>query len=156
MQLRLTQADSGRLDELEPLVAAYHAFEEIPSDQATRRAALCQLLGDSSLGAIWLVYADDELAGYIALCRGFSIEFSGFDAFIDEFFLLPEFRGRGIGGRVLEQIGDEARRLDINALHLEVARDNDAARRLYRGAGFEARDKYVLMSRTLAGEGGGR
>jgi ribosomal protein S18 acetylase RimI-like enzyme len=153
MQVRLRQADTDRLEELEPLVAAYHEFEAIPSDQATRRAALCQLLGDSRLGAIWLVYEDDELAGYIALCRGFSIEFSGFDAFIDEFFLLPEFRGRGIGKRVLEEISEEAQRLDINALHLEVARDNAPARRLYRGAGFEAREKYVLMSRMLAGKG---
>jgi len=152
MQLRLLQADNSRLDELEPLVAAYHDFESIRSSAPTRRAALRQLLGDNRLGAVWLVYADDELAGYIALCRGFSIEFNGFDAFIDEFFLLPEFRGRGIGKRVLEEIGDEARRLDINALHLEVARDNAPARRLYSGAGFKAREKYVLMSRALGGE----
>ena len=35
MQLRLLQADTSRLDELEPLVAAYHDFEAIPSSAKT-------------------------------------------------------------------------------------------------------------------------
>jgi ribosomal protein S18 acetylase RimI-like enzyme len=86
------------------------------------------------------------------LCRGFSIEFNGFDAFIDEFFLLAEFRGRGIGRFVLEEIKSRARSLDINALHLEVARNNERARRLYRALGFEARDKYLLMSAKTGGK----
>jgi GNAT superfamily N-acetyltransferase len=151
MQVRLRQADKRDLDALQPLVAAYHEFEAIPSSAAARSAALRQLLGDTRLGAIWLVYADARLAGYIALCRGFSIEFSGFDAFIDEFFLLPGFRGQGVGKRVLELVADAARGLDINALHLEVARDNAAARRLYAGAGFEPREKYLLMSLAIGG-----
>jgi ribosomal protein S18 acetylase RimI-like enzyme len=132
-----------------PLVRAYHQFEEIDSTESGRESAVGRLLGDASLGGIWLIHSDATLCGYIALCRGFSIEFNGFDAFVDEFYLLPEFRGRGIGGRVLGEIKSRARELDINALHLEVARDNEPARRLYRAAGFEARDRYLLMSATL-------
>lgn len=156
MQIELRQAHTRHLDELEPLVAAYHAFEGIPSDRETRSAALSQLLEDGRLGTVWRVCVDAQLAGYIALCRGFSIEFNGFDAFVDEFYLLPDFRGRGVGKRVLGMIADEARNLDINALHLEVARANEPARRLYRGAGFEARDKYVLMTLELANDNPGR
>ena len=143
-QLRL--AGPGDLQQLEPLVAAYHAFETIDSRREDRLASLQTLLADRELGGIWLIETDGALAGYIALCRGFSIEFNGFDAFVDEFFLLPEFRGQGIGGQVLAQIAGVARGLDINALHLEVARDNQPAQALYRSAGFEARDKYLLMS----------
>ncbi|MND01650.1 hypothetical protein D3C83_207260 [compost metagenome] len=39
--------------------------------------------------------------------------------------------------------------LEIRKLHLEVARDNAPARRLYAKAGFVAREKYVLMSRDI-------
>jgi ribosomal protein S18 acetylase RimI-like enzyme len=53
---------------------------------------------------------------------------------------------------VLTEIKARARALDINALHLEVARDNARARRLYRAAGFEPRDKYLLMSAVLERE----
>ena len=50
---------------------------------------------------------------------------------------------------MLREIRRKARDLGINALHLEVARDNEFAQRLYRRAGFVARDKYVLMSLEL-------
>jgi GNAT superfamily N-acetyltransferase len=156
MQVQLHQAQTRHLDQLEPLVAAYHAFEGIPSNANMRTSALRMLLDNASLGALWLVRVDAELAGYIALCRGFSIEFNGFDAFIDEFFLLPGFRGRGVGKQVLAAIAGEARRLDIRALHLEVGRDNLPARKLYAGAGFEPREKYLLMSLTLQDNANGK
>ena len=149
MKSQLKRADMQDIDLLLPLVAAYHDFEHIDSDEAGRRAALLRLLDNQDLGGIWLIYGNDQLAGYIALCRGFSIEFNGFDAFIDEFYLLPEFRGQGIGRQVLSAIGNKARELDIKAIHLEVARDNRRARWLYESAGFEARDKYLLMTAML-------
>lgn len=146
MQVQLRRAKLQQLELIEPLVAAYHAFENIDSHAAERSSALTQLLGEDRLGGLWLVEVDGKLAGYIALCRGFSIEFNGFDAFVDEFFLLPDFRGRGIGKQVLGDIVSCARDLDIKALHLEVARDNQPARKLYGRVGFEAREKYLLMS----------
>ncbi|HEY5740547.1 MAG TPA: GNAT family N-acetyltransferase [Gammaproteobacteria bacterium] len=149
MDLELLAAKSADIDRILPLVAAYHAFEGIASDAAQRRSAVERLLADRTLGGIWLVLADGELAGYIALCRGFSIEFDGFDAFIDEFYLEAEFRSRGIGRIVLTALGREARGCGINALHLEVARDNQRARRLYEQAGFAARDRYLLMTAVL-------
>jgi len=146
MNIQLQRATPNHLAEILPLVADYHAFEHIDSSAQERASAVRRLLQDPGLGGIWRIEVDSQLAGYIALCRGFSIEFNGYDAFVDEFFLLPEFRGRGIGKGVLARIGSEARKLDINALHLEVARDNQAARKLYAAAGFVARDKYLLMS----------
>lgn len=149
MNIELTLADESRLPILLPLIADYHAFEGIDSDAAGREAAARALLAKPEFGAIWLMRADARVAGYIALCRGFSLEFGGFDAFVDEFFVLPEFRGRGVGGRVLELIRNEARARDINALHLEVARDNAPARKLYAKAGFATRERYLLMSTII-------
>ena len=149
MTIELQPASAADLERILPLVRAYHEFEGIDSSTEQRESALGQLLGDARLGGIWLILESGQLAGYIALCRGFSIEFDGFDAFVDEFYLDPGYRGRGIGKAVLAAICDEARRAGIRALHLEVARDNDRARRLYAAAGFEAREKYVLMSATL-------
>lgn len=144
--MQLKTATVADIEQLLPLVAAYHAFEQLDSTEQQRRSALTMLLSDKALGGIWLVYFDDHLAGYIALCRGFSIEFGGFDAFVDEFFLKERFRGKGLGAQVLHAIKAEARDLAIQALHLEVARSNEPAKKLYSKLGFEARDKYVLMS----------
>jgi len=132
-----------------PLVADYHEFEGIQCAESKCESAIRKLLSHPEFGAIWLIYSANELAGYIVLCRGYSIEFSGFDAFIDEFYLKPDFRGKGVGYQVLKNIKTEAKKFEINALHLEVSRRNDRAQKLYKKAGFEAREKYILMSVDL-------
>ncbi|MEQ8232167.1 MAG: GNAT family N-acetyltransferase [Gammaproteobacteria bacterium] len=145
----LARAEPADLERVLPLVAAYHAFEHIGLDEATRRSAVMQLLGDDRLGTLWLVHHGNELAGYVAICPGYSIEFAGCDAFVDEFWIAPAHRGQGGGRAVLELVKQAARAQGIRALHLEVARDNARARRLYRACGFDARERYVLMSASL-------
>jgi GNAT superfamily N-acetyltransferase len=149
MQIKTEQASVAELELILPLVRDYHAFEHIESSESDRESAIRTLLATPAFGGIWLVYCADELAGYIALCLGYSIEFNGFDGFIDEFYLGTEYRGQGVGTQVLEIIKREARLFKVKALHLEVARDNVAARSLYGKAGFAAREKYMLMSATL-------
>lgn len=145
--LKLATSDDSAA--LLPLVADYHAFEGIGLSADKRSAALALLLSEPSLGGIWLIRHADDVAGYIALCRGFSLEFGGFDAFIDELYLRPEWRGRGGGKAAISLIQDVARQRGIQALHLEVARDNDTAKGLYRAVGFEAREQFMLMSLRL-------
>ncbi len=146
----LVLAGPADLARLEPFVGAYHAFEHIESTPQSRRIALEPLLENAALGRIWLIEVDGETAGYIALCFGYTIEFAGLDAFVDEFFIAAAQRGRGIGRYALERVADEARRCSVKALHLEVARTNVAAARLYSACGFESREKYHLMTRDLA------
>ncbi|MCA6301456.1 MAG: GNAT family N-acetyltransferase [Phenylobacterium sp.] len=49
----------------------------------------------------------------------------------------PELRGAGVGGRLVEAALESARADGAEAVFLEVAEDNLAARRLYGGRGFE-------------------
>ncbi|HEX7036974.1 MAG TPA: GNAT family N-acetyltransferase [Pseudomonadales bacterium] len=140
---------AGPADEaaLLPLVRAYHAFEEVELTDAQRRRALGPLLApDSSFGRIWLVRSAGRTVGYAALCFGYSIEFAGRDAFLDELFIEEAARGRGIGRAVLELVQQQCAALGIGALHLEVARDNVRARRLYEALGFDGRERFHLMS----------
>ena len=145
----LKPATDKDLNQLLPLVRAYHEFENVSQTDADRAATLRPLLLDESLGRIWLVSVDDRLIGYIALCFGYSIEFKGKDAFVDEFFIEPQWRGQGIGGLVLSAICEQAAALGVKGLHLEVARNNHRARALYAAHGFDSREQFHMMSRTL-------
>lgn len=142
----LLVADCTHLDRLLPFVRHYHAFEAIERSDDERRASLAPLLGENPFGRIWLILEAGEPVGYIALCFGYSIEFGGRDAFVDEFFLTATARGRGLGRSVLAEVRETAAGLGIVALHLEVARSNARARRFYESLGFTARDRYHLMS----------
>jgi GNAT superfamily N-acetyltransferase len=137
------------LEILLPLVRAFHEFEDLHITEEQRKNSLTALLANVELGGIWLIYANRQPVGYIALCLGYSIEFAGKDAFIDEFYIRPEFRGKGLGKQTLEFIKIAAKDLDVRAIHLEVARTNTKANQLYAHANFATREKYVLMSVNL-------
>lgn len=149
MEIKIQLASKDDLSELLPFVHAYHDFEGIVLTEFERERSVRSLLSDMSLGGIWLAYEGTEIVGYIALCVGYSIEFGGLDAFVDEFYIHPNYRGKGIGKTVLEFVKVEARKMNIRALHLEVSRTNTKAREFYSRANFKAREKYVLMSVKL-------
>jgi ribosomal protein S18 acetylase RimI-like enzyme len=150
--LKLRAANETEFDVLLPLVRQYHEFEGIMLSDEARCGAISQLLENESYGKIWLICAQNEVVGYIALCFGFSIEFCGRDAFVDEFFILEPFRGRGMGKTALEKIKSEAQAMDIKALHLEVSRSNHRAKALYASLNFASRERYNLMSCEFSAE----
>lgn len=59
------------------------------------------------------------------------------DAFVWGMWVEPESRGQGLGGRILQELCDTARR-ERRALSLHVTVGNDGARRLYEAHGFVA------------------
>jgi len=59
-------------------------------------------------GRIWLLSVDEKPAGYVVLTPGFSFEYVGTDAFIDELYIVPEFRRRGFGTRTMQFVEAEA------------------------------------------------
>jgi ribosomal protein S18 acetylase RimI-like enzyme len=149
MATEIQLATIRHIDELLPLVSAYHDFEGVIQDAEMRRKAISNLLLAPELGPVWLIYHAGSLAGYIAICLGYSIEFGGRDAFVDEFFLLEDFRGKGIGRAVLDMVIKRLKEDDVKALHLEVGQSNQRARAMYEAAGFVLRDQYHMMSCEL-------
>ena len=67
--------------------------------------------------------------------------------FIDDLYLAPNMRGQGVGRKLLDFALEEAARLGIGTLHLEVETDNARAARLYRSAGFEETGRRLMRRR---------
>lgn len=140
-----TEADTELLLKMMREYYAYdgHAFEE-----RRARMALLAFLREPSYGRAWLICDDSTPVGYVVLTLGYSLEYLGRDAFIDELYLRESHRARGWGRRTLEFIEDEARKLEIRSIHLEVVRDNLAAKEVYRKSGYQDHDHY-LMSKWI-------
>lgn len=149
MDIYLRVAEQGDLEQVLTYVRAYHEIEGITHSSVNAASTVRPLLGQSTLGRVWLICRGSQSIGYIALCFGYSIEFGGRDAFVDELFLLPEHRGKGFGKAVLALVKSEAALLDVKALHLEVAHSNESAQRLYTSAGFAPRERFFIMTVPL-------
>ena len=140
-----TTADEPALLEL---MREFYRHEAMAWDEPAARAALHGLLADARLGRALLIEVDGALAGYVAVCFGYSLEFLGRDAFVDELYVREAFRNRGLGVRALEIAAELCRESGVRALHLEVEHRNARAQAIYRKAGFADREHY-LMTRKL-------
>lgn len=115
-----------------------------PFDEERRRIIFQKFVSDPTFGRAWLIVKADEPVGYVILTVSFSFEFRGLDAFIDELYVAEAHRGQGIGQRAMAFVEDAARELRINAIHLEVSKNNAGALELYRRAGYVDHGRYLM------------
>jgi len=71
------------------------------------------------------------------------------DAIIDEIYVRPGVRGRGIASEALLALPNALSGAGVKAVHLEVDKENLIAQKLYTRAGFRPRDNYMFMTRKL-------
>ena len=125
----------------------YYEFDHLPFDERLARTALESFVGDLIFGRVWLISADTETIGYLVLTLGYSLEYGGRDAFIDEVYIRAAYRGQGVGRQAIAFAETQCRSLGVRALHLEVERDNTNAHALYRKVGFVDHDRYLMTKR---------
>ncbi len=132
------------------LVQVFHENESLPFNETIDRDVLRHFLTDASLGQAWFIQQEDEVIGYIILTLGFSLEYRGRDAFVDEFYLQPQYRGQGIGTQMLAFAEEACRVLGVQALHLEVDFENLKAQRLYGRVGYQRKDRFLMTKDLVA------
>ena len=119
----------------------------IHADDAAREASFRELMRSGDYMECFLIEEGDVPGGYALMAKTFSQEAGGRVLWLEELFILPEFRGRGLGGRLLsfllDRYGDAFRRI-----RLEIEPENEGAIRLYERYGF-TRFPYDQMKRDL-------
>jgi GNAT superfamily N-acetyltransferase len=135
-------------DTLLAMMREYYAYDGHAYDATRARLALLDFLREPSFGRAWLICDRNTPVGYIVLTFGYSLEYLGRDAFIDEFFLIPAYRGRGWGRATLAFIEEAARTSGVRAIHLEVVRANTTAKEVYRRSGYSDHSHH-LMSKWI-------
>ncbi len=143
----LREATPEDLEALLPLMRELWAHEQMTWDDDRTPAALARLLGDPSLGRVWLAEEAERPIGYLALCFGYSLEFFGRDAFIDELYIDPACQGRGLGAQLLARVEATCDALGVQALHLEVDHTNTRAKALYAREGFDEHARHLMTKR---------
>lgn len=130
------------------MMAALYA-EDAPSsavDAARFPVTIQTLLAEPSRGRIILLSEDSTLRGYAILIPYWSNEYGGTILYVDELFVVPSARSRGIGRKFFEFIFRE-RPFDAVAAAVEVSPANVRALRLYESIGFRVRRNSCLIYR---------
>jgi GNAT superfamily N-acetyltransferase len=110
---------------------------------------LDRLEAPDAMARLWLICRPGQIAGYLCITFGFSLEIGGLDFIIDKLFVVPSARGVGVGRRALDFAEAESRKLGAERLMLEVENVNVRARKLYESRGYTAHQRE-LMSKPRA------
>jgi GNAT superfamily N-acetyltransferase len=133
------------------LVRRYWEFEGIEGFAALRiELVLQRLLAEPRLGAIWVAESDARLVGYLIAVLVLSLEHRGLMAEIDEFFVLPEARSRGVGRQLLAAAETALAARGCVRLQLQLGVANSEARAFYERRGYTARAGHELLDKPLA------
>lgn len=118
-----------------------------PTPEHTRRT-FEEFTRHPEKGRAILFEADGQVAGYALLVFFWSNEYGGNKIFIDELFVCPEWRGKGIATAFFQYLQQEWANFAV-AFELEVTPQNAEARRLYERLGFVQAKNANLVRKSL-------
>jgi GNAT superfamily N-acetyltransferase len=131
-------------------------YAEDPGDPVGEdqiRRTLAAFRAEPARGRALVAEQDGALVGYALLAAFWSNECGGEIVVIDELWVAPSHRGRGISTSVLTQIGVDPSLWPGQpvALELETTPDNENARRLYERVGFKLKNRTMRRFLPPAG-----
>jgi GNAT superfamily N-acetyltransferase len=155
--VRIRPATTEDAAGLMEVVSSVGWFDEmLPDDPAQRVRVIAGnlvRLAESPVHDILVAeLQDDGIAGYLNMHRQPCLTFATPEGFISELFIRDDCRGKGIGGRLLEEAERLARERGWWRLHLVNHRERDSYRRgFYESRGWEERPDmadFVLRLHT--------
>jgi GNAT superfamily N-acetyltransferase len=134
--VEIRDARSDEVQELLPLMRAYCDFYEAnpPDDGLASMAA--SLIEDPSQGALLIARdAEGAAVGFAAMCWKWSSLNGARIGFLDDLFVSPDARGKGIADGLIAACADRCRERGMPVMEWLTAHDNHRAQAVYDRVG---------------------
>ena len=126
---------------------AFYASDAVlhPVPEAYHEATFDEMMRSEDYAIGYLFEQDGKPVGYALLAKTFSQEAGGFVLWIEELYILPEYRSMGLGRAFLNMLRNDPGP-GVKRLRLEVEAENWRALRLYKALGFSplAYQQYIV------------
>ncbi|MFQ5643607.1 MAG: GNAT family N-acetyltransferase [Thiogranum sp.] len=103
-------------------------------------------------GVILVAEQGGELIGFVCLSGPVGNQAEGERqdayAFMSDLFVVPEYRNRGTGSRLVREIEQHAHAMGAGHVALRIAVGNDVSRRFYEKNRY--REKFVVLSKGIS------
>ena len=127
------------------LMTEFYAESGYELNRALVAGAFAAILAEERLGYVWLIQDEGEDAGYLVVTIRFGMEYGGRMACLDDLYVVPSHRNRGLSTAALIHVRGFCEEMGIRALTVEVGHSNGPAQTVYRRVGFvEAADRQLL------------
>jgi ribosomal protein S18 acetylase RimI-like enzyme len=112
-------------------------FDDATPGAAALGERVAQLLAD---GELVVLLAEPGPAGVAVLRFRPALWTQALECYLEELYVVPDRRGRGIGRALMEEVLELAARRGADRIDLGTSEDDVAARSLYESLGFSNRD----------------
>jgi aminoglycoside 6'-N-acetyltransferase I len=145
--ITIREATSSDLEVALPLLARFFAEEGFHAPPGQMRAQLTGLL-DGEESAVFLAWLTGEAVGVATVTTTNGLEL-GLSAELEDLYVLPQARGAGTGGALIEAVKRWCRARGCSLVAVVVTPEGQAAHDLigyYRGRGFEETGRTLLFA----------
>lgn len=134
------------IEELLPLMRAYCEFYETPPREEGLRTMARTLITDPSQGAMFVARDEGRAVGFATLDWKWSSLKAARIGYLEDLFVDPDARGRGIADALIETCAQLCRELGMPAMAWQTAPDNLRAQQVYNrtGADYDTYLEYDL------------
>ncbi len=129
---------SGDSDTVVNLLVEQMREHRVQADPARLREVIAGVIADDRCGFILVAKDDGTVVGVAYVAEILSIEHGGRVGWLEELYVSPDRRGKGIGTALLEAVLNRAQQTGLVAIDLEVDVNHRRAESLYRRAGFHS------------------
>jgi len=145
-QVRLLKTEE--IDAAVDLLGRQLREHRVKTNLGNVRSIIERIVNDDRLGFVMLALEKNERPVGVALgCTFLGIEHGGTSGWIEELYVLPEFRQRGIGSLLIAELIRVASVLGWRAIDLEIDSGHQRVASLYERHGFTQLDRLRLSRR---------
>jgi GNAT superfamily N-acetyltransferase len=148
MTRAIRRAAIADLDALAGLFDGYRQFYRQPADLAGARAFLAERIARGQ-SVVFLAEDESGALGFTQLYPSFTSAGMAPIFILNDLFVAPEARGKGVGGALLRHAAEFARGEGAARLVLSTAVDNLTAQSLYEGEGWERDEAFFTYRLNL-------
>jgi GNAT superfamily N-acetyltransferase len=130
---RATAADAATVVGLITALAGYERLE--PPDAAARARLTAEMTSDKPRFEAFLAEYDGVAASCAIVFETYSSFLAKPKLYIEDIFVLPEYRGRGVGKRLFQRLVEEARTRGCGLMEWTALDWNTPAHEFYRKMG---------------------
>lgn len=130
--MHIREAKPGDETAIHALIQALADYELAPDEVINTPAQLrIDLFDDRVCDALVVESGTGEIVGFALYYTSYST-WKGRCLYLEDFFVLPEFRRGGIGGQLFQRVVEEARRRGVKRMDWQVLEWNEPAIAFYQ------------------------
>lgn len=145
LDVRIVSATERDTPAILSLIKGLAEYERLEHEvEATEEGVRDALFGDWPVAEVVLAYVGADLAGFALFFHNFSTFLGRRGLYLEDLFVLPAFRNRGVGRRLLSHLARLAIERRCGRMEWSVLDWNESAIRFYRSIGAVPMDDWTV------------